>query len=116
MQIAGWTAPTFCLEGFLTFTPYVVVADAPALIEFVRATFGAEETLRTTGPGGGVHAEVRIGDTMLMIGGGHPDRPIRITPSVTAFHVYVADTDATFERVLQAGAESIGELKDQSFS
>jgi len=114
-QSAGRTAPTFIREGFRTVTPYVVVADAPALIEFVRATFGAEETLRTTGPGGGVHAEVRIGDSMLMIGGGHPDRPIRITPIVTAFHVYVADTDATYARALQAGAESIGEPKDQEY-
>src|SRR5438270_883076 len=94
---------------------FMLADEAPALIEFVRATFGAEETLRTTGPGGGVHAEVRIGDSMLMIGGGHRDRPIRITPIVTAFHVYVADTDATYARALQAGAESIGEPKDQEY-
>src|SRR5437764_14521861 len=50
-----------------------------------------------------------------MIVGVHPDRPIRITPIVTAFHVYVADTDATYARALQAGAESLGEPKDQEY-
>jgi len=114
-QSAGRTAPTFIREGFRTVTPYVVVHDVPALIDFVKATFGAEETLRTTGPAGGMHAEVRVGDSMLMIGGGDPERPMRIEPMVTAFHVYVADTDATYARALQAGAESIGEPRDQEY-
>jgi PhnB protein len=114
-QSAGRTSPTFIREGFRTVTPYVVVADAAALLDFVRTTFDAAETLRTTGPGGGVHAEVRIGDSMLMVGGGHPDRPIRIQPIVTAFHLYVPDVDATYARALQAGAESIGEPRDQEY-
>ena len=50
--------------------PYLPVRPAVELIEFVKRAFGAEELLRTTGSAGGVHAEVRIGDSRLMIGGG----------------------------------------------
>src|SRR5205085_9868754 len=66
------TAKSFIRAGFHTVTPYLVATDAPALIAFVKETFGAEQTLRTTGPAGGVHAEVRVGDSIVMIGGGGP--------------------------------------------
>ena len=68
--------------------PYLVVHDAPALIDFVARVFGAEERSRVVGPGGGVHAEVQIGDSMLMIGGGAPEVPWRGQQWNTAFHLY----------------------------
>jgi PhnB protein len=98
------TAQSFRPEGFHTVTPYLVVHDAPALIEFVTRAFGAEERSRDIGPAGGVHAEVRIGDSMLMIGGGAPELAWRGQPWNAAFHLYVKDTDAAFERAVQAGA------------
>src|SRR5207244_10538562 len=61
---------SFIPKGFHAVTPYIVAADAPALIEFTKRVFNAEEMNRAIGSAGGVHAEVRIGDSMLMIGGG----------------------------------------------
>jgi PhnB protein len=109
------TATTFVREGFHTLTPYLIVADAPALIDFVAKVFGATETVRAIGSAGGVHAEVRIGDSMLMIGGGAPDLSWRGEPRTTALHVYVEDTDATYARALDAGAVSVGEPQDQPY-
>jgi PhnB protein len=102
-------------EGFRTVTPYVVVPDAEALIGFVRAAFGAEETARMSGGAGGIHAEVRIGDSMLMIGGGRADRPGESAHWVTAFHVYVPDADATYARALAEGAVSLQPPADQPY-
>lgn len=88
----------------MTVTPYVVVADAPAVIAFAKDVVGAEEVVRTVGPAGGVHAEVRIGDSTLMIGGGAPDLPWHGGAMPTALHVYVPDVDAAFARAVAAGA------------
>ncbi len=102
-------------EGYHTITPYIVVPDAPALIDFARQVFGAEETFRTVGGAGGIHAEIRVGDSMLMIGGGAPDLTWRGESKLVALHIYVEDTDAAYERALQAGAVSIGPPQDQPY-
>ena len=102
-------------KGFRTVTPYLVVDDAPALLEFAGRVFGARETHRSSGSGGGIHAEVRIGDSMLMIGGGAEGRPLGRPAMPTALHVYVEDTDATYQRALEAGATSIGAPADQPY-
>ena len=109
------TARTFIREGFHTVTPYLVASDAPALIDFVKNVFAADETHRSIGPGGGVHAEVRVGDSMLMIGGGGPGLAWKGNPQPTALHVYVEDTDAAYALALRAGATSIGEPVDQEY-
>jgi len=109
------TAATYIREGFHTLTPYLIVADAPALIEFVERVFDAKQTTRAVGSAGGVHAEVRIGDSMVMIGGGAPELSWRGESRPTALHVYVEDTDATYKRALDAGAESIGAPVDQPY-
>jgi PhnB protein len=101
--------------GFRTVQPYMVAADAEALLEFAKRTFGAEETFRDIGSAGGVHASVRIGDTMLMMGGGIPGRAFRGKPNTVALHVYVEDTDATYAKALAAGAVSIGEPQDHDY-
>lgn len=102
-------------EGFGTVTPYLVVGDAPALIDFVTRVFDGEERFRATGSAGGVHAEVRIGDSMMMIGGGAPGLAWRGEPMPSAFHVYVKDTDAVFARAVQAGATVLGEPADMEY-
>ncbi len=56
-------------EGFHTVTPYLMVQEAAKLIDFVKEAFAATELFRGTGSAGGIHAEVRIGDSMVMIGG-----------------------------------------------
>jgi PhnB protein len=99
-------------EGFHTVTPYLMVPQAPELLEFVKRAFGAEELLRTTGSAGGMHAEVKIGDSMVMLGGGGAWRG---TPMPTAIHFYVKDADAVYQRALHTGATSIGEPVDQPY-
>ncbi len=100
-------------EGYHTLTPYLVAQDAPGLINFVKQTFAAEETSRSVGSAGGIHAEVRVGDSKLMIGGGGPGLSWHGEARPTALHVYVEDTDAVYQRALQAGGESIQAPADQ---
>ncbi len=102
-------------KGYRTVTPYLVVQDAAALIDFVKQTFGAEETFRTIGSGGGIHAEVRLGDSMLMIGGGGPGLGWRGEAMPTALHVYVEDVDAVHRRGVAAGATVIQAPADQPY-
>lgn len=102
-------------KGYRTVTPYLVAADGPALLEFAKQAFGAEETFRTVGSAGGMHAEARIGDSMLMIGGGIPGREFRSTPNTHALHIYVEDADAVYQKALAAGATSIDEVRDQEY-
>ena len=103
-------------KGYSTLTTYLVAQDADGLITFLTKTFGAEETFRS-GPGseGGLHAEVRIGDSMLMVGGGGAGLKWRGTPMPSAFHIYVRDCDATYARALEAGAASVHEPVDQEY-
>lgn len=97
-------------EGIHTITPYLMVPGAANLIEFVKQAFGATELLRGTGSEGGIHAEVRIGDSMLMIGGAEHTEPMP-----AAIYLYVEDADAVYQRALQAGAASIMEPADQPY-
>ena len=102
-------------KGFRTVTPYMIAVDGPALLEFAKQAFGAEETFRTVGPAGGLHGEVRIGDSMLMMGGGIPGQEFRGKANTHALHLYVPDCDAVYERALRAGATSIDEPRDQEY-
>jgi PhnB protein len=101
--------------GFRMVTPYLVAEDGPALLDFAERAFGAEEMLRVVTPGGGVHGEVRIGDSRLMIGGGTPGYKFPSTLHPNALHVYVEDADAVCARALAAGATLIDELRDQEY-
>jgi PhnB protein len=103
-------------KGHSTVTTYLVTQDVDGLIDFMTKTFAAKETFRG-GPGseGGVHCEVKIGDSSLMVGGGAAGMKWRGTPMPSAFHIYVPDCDATYQRALQAGATSIDEAKDQEY-
>jgi PhnB protein len=101
--------------GYRTLTTYLVARDADGLIDFVKKTFGAEEKFRSIGSAGGRHAEVRIGDSMLMIGGGIPGGTWKGEPLPSAFHVYVPDCDAVYQRALDAGATSIAAPADQPY-
>ena len=103
-------------KGYSTLTTYLVAQDVDGLIDFMTKTFGAKETFRG-GPGseGGVHCEVKVGDSMLMVGGGAAGMKWRGSPMPSAFHIYVPDCDATYARALQAGATSIAEPADQDY-
>ena len=107
------TAAGYRREGFRTVTPYVVVSDAAGLIEFTKRVFGAEETMRADLPGGGVHGEVRIGDSMLMVG--VPSAAYGGQRFVTAFHLYVQDCDAVCRRAVDEGATLVQAPVDQPY-
>lgn len=96
-------------EGFTTITPYITVPDS-GLFDFLTQVFDAEETTITKGERG-IHREVRIGNSMLMIG----ESAQAGTLKPAAFHIYVPDVDAAFERALAAGAESLGVPEDRPY-
>src|ERR1700722_15939182 len=98
-------------RGLRTLTPYPVVRNVPALVEFMTEVFGAEQTFRTAASGG-YHCEVRIGDCTMMVGGG-PDISWQGESRPMAFHIYVPDVDATYYRALAAGATSLQEPTNQ---
>ena len=62
-------------DGYNRVQPYLLVRDVPKQIEFLTKTFGAREIMRTTGGSGGTHAEVRIGDSVIMMGAGNSPGP-----------------------------------------
>lgn len=103
-------------RGFHRVTPYIVTADGDAMLNFAKNAFGAEIMLRAEGGGaGGIHGVVRIGDTMLMMGGGIPGKPFKAEAKLTALHVYVEDTDAAYRKALDAGATSVGAPQDHEY-
>jgi PhnB protein len=99
-------------EGYRTVTPYLVVDGATNVLDFVKQAFGAEEKFRMDGPDGKVgHAEVQIGDSIVMVGDAGAENPAM--PAM--IHLYVHDCDATYERALAAGATSEREPTDQFY-
>jgi PhnB protein len=100
-------------KGFNTITPYLQVREATGLIDFITRAFGGQETFRG-GPGseGGMHCEMRVGESMLMIGGGPAWRG---TPKPTAIHLYVPNVDDVYNRALQAGATVLNPMTEQSY-
>lgn len=97
-------------EELHTITPYLAVREALELIDFVKQAFGAEGMIHGTGSEGGIHAEYKIGDSIIMIGGGSGWKG---TPQLTALHIYVDDVDAVYQRALDAGATSmVGPIED----
>lgn len=99
-------------EGYRTVTPYLIAEDPGALIEFLERAFDAEEEHRSTMPDGRVmHAAVRIGDSMVMIGGANQKYP----PQPAMIYLYVPDVDSTYERAIAAGGRSVMEPADQFY-
>ena len=101
-------------RGFRMITPYLVAADGLALLDFTKQAFGAEELMRAVMPTG-VHGEVRIGDTRLMMGGGIPGKKFPGTLQPNALHIYVEDADAVTQRAVAAGATLIDASRDQEY-
>ena len=103
--------------GLRTITPFLIHEKAPALVDFLKAAFGALELKRDTGiEAYGFYSEVRIGDSVIMIGGGTAAEWSNL-PS--AFHVFVKDCDATYNRALDEGAATLrgamGEPADRPY-
>ena len=99
-------------EGCRTVTPYLVVKDAAAAINFYQQALGAEEVMRMPGPGGGImHAEIRVGDSMIFMSEECEERgvksPLTLGGAGVTMHLYVPDVDAAFQRTVAAGAQII---------
>ncbi|MGA7827012.1 MAG: VOC family protein [Geobacteraceae bacterium] len=96
--------------GFHTITPYVVFKDSLKAIEFYRQALGSEVLFIMPGPKGkGVmHAEIRIGDSIIMMSDEYPHEPCKSAESYggspVSFYLYVEDVDTAFEKALNAGA------------
>jgi uncharacterized glyoxalase superfamily protein PhnB len=109
-EASGIKEPKMRRENRHAVTPYITVHKPAELIDFVVQSFGAIEHFRATGSAGGMHAEVSIGDSIVMIGGAE-----HIEPKPTAIHLYVPDVDQVYERALKAGAKSLMPVVDQSY-
>jgi uncharacterized glyoxalase superfamily protein PhnB len=93
-------------EGFHTVTPYLVVTNAADLIRFLEKAFNATTTERMTRPDGTIHhAEVKIGNSMIMMG----EATDKWKSKPASLYLYVEDVDSTYRRALEAGATSLNE-------
>ena len=100
------------LEGYHSVTPYLTVQGAATLLDFLKQAFAATELHRMTRPDGTVgHAEVRFGDSVVMLAEARDEWQ----PRPGALYLYVHDTDAAYQRALQAGATSLMEPADQFY-
>jgi PhnB protein len=104
-------------DGYHTITPAIIVRGAARAIDFYKRAFGAEEIERMDGPEGSImHAELRIGDSIIMLGDENPQfgtkSPLSVGGTSSSLHVYVDDADAVFARALSAGATVRYPLED----
>lgn len=99
-------------DGFHTVTPYLLVDGVPELLDFLERAFDAQVVERMTMPDGTVaHAQVKIGDSMVMMGQALAQYP----PMPCMLYLYVPDVDATYARALAAGGTSVREPVDEAY-
>jgi PhnB protein len=105
-------------EGYPTLTPGFCVRGAAQAIDFYTRAFGARERMRLLAPDGATvaHAELTVGDALVMLGEEDPGRGDRsaktLGGSAVNFYVYVEDVDAAFARAIAAGATSVQPVAD----
>ena len=98
--------------GYQSVSPYLIVADVPALLDFLATAFDAQELNRSPRPDGTIaHAEARVGDSVVMMGQAAGEW----TPVPTSLFLWVDDVDGTYERALAAGATSLGAPEDKPY-
>jgi PhnB protein len=107
-------------DGYNAVTPYLIVDGAAAAIEFYKKIFGAKEVMRMPAPGGRIgHAEVKLGDSHVMLADENPDMNARSPKSVggspISLLLYVDDVDKTVERAIAAGAKLKRPVADQFY-
>jgi len=107
-------------EGYHSITPYLICKGASDAIEFYKKAFGAVEAVRMAGPDGRVgHAELKIGDSHIMLADEHPDigaySPQHYGGSPVSVLLYVENTDATVSAAVTAGAKITRPVKDEFY-
>jgi PhnB protein len=104
-------------EGYHTLSPSLTVDNAAGAIEFYKRAFGAKERMRMDGPGGTIaHAELQIGDSILMLNDPFPQAstkpPKEVGGTTVTLFLYVEDVDAVFQQAIDAGATSTMPVDD----
>ena len=107
-------------DGYPQVSPYLFVDDGTAAIEFYTSVFGATERMRMPAPGGKIgHAELQIGDSLLMVADEFPEfggsSPKTVGGSPVIVSVYVEDVDAVFDKAVQAGATVVRPVENQFY-
>ncbi len=107
-------------EGYPQVTPYLCIDGAGAAIEFYRDVFGATERMRMPAPDDTIgHAEVQIGDSVIMLSDEFPDMGMRgpktLGGTPVTLSVYVDDVDTVFDRAVSAGATAVRPVEDQFY-
>ena len=107
-------------NGFHSLTPYLCVNDAARAIEFYGKAFGATPIMRLADAAGRVgHAELQLGDSVLMLADEHPEYGVRSPRSFggspVSLHLYVEDADAVVARAVAAGAKVVRPVADQFY-
>jgi len=105
-------------DGYHTITPFLTVRDAARAIEFYKAAFGAQERGVMKGPDGKImHAELKIGDSIIMLSDEFPEygavSPLTNDGAGVGLHIYLDGVDAAFDRAVKAGAEVEMPVMDQ---
>jgi PhnB protein len=107
-------------DGYPRLTPYLIVDDGSAAIDFYTSILGATERMRMAGPGGKVgHAELELGDSLIMLADEHPEvgavGPRSVGGTPVSMHVYVEDVDDVFKRAVNAGATATRPVEEQFY-
>ena len=107
-------------EGYRSVTPYLVIKGAKDAIEYYRRVFGATERMRMDAPGGTIgHAELEIGDSLVMLADEFPEMGFRSPKTVggtpVSLHVYVPNVDEVFGRAVDAGARPLRPVENQFY-
>lgn len=107
-------------DGYHSVTPYLFLKGAAAALDFYKQAFGAAEVMRLADPSGKIgHAEIKIGDSVVMLADEFPEMgvlgPQSIGGSSTCFMIYVSDVDTRFAQAVAAGAKVLRPVKDQFY-
>jgi len=107
-------------DGYHTVTPYLIVKGAAAAIEFYKRVFGATELMRMPSPDGRIgHAEIKIGDSAIMLADEHPEMgylsPQSLGGTAVSMMVYVDRVDDVFKRAVETGAKEMRPVEDQFY-
>jgi PhnB protein len=117
-ELEGYMATKPIPEGYHTVTPYLAVDDAAEAIEYYKKAFGAKEAVRMDTPDGKIgHAELEIGDSLVMLADPFPQAstkpPTELGGTSASIFMYVEDVDAVVKRAVDAGATITMEVADQ---
>ncbi|HSS09986.1 MAG TPA: VOC family protein [Acidimicrobiales bacterium] len=107
-------------DGYPQITPYLTIGGASAAIDYYGKVFGAKERVRMAEPDGKIgHAELDIGDSLIMLSDEYPDRgiigPRTIGGTPVTISIYVQDVDAVYDRAVESGAKALRPVENQFY-